>query len=102
MLKGKKGRKWLRANGRREETRLNYAGLLAVGGKLTHYPAPLTMSLPIKLISTDFDGTLFAEFESPPIPEEFERLIGELQAQGVKCCLLYTSDAADERSSVDL
>jgi hypothetical protein len=26
------------------------------------------MTLPIKLISTDFDGTLFAEFESPPIP----------------------------------
>jgi len=27
----------------------------------------LKTSLPIKLISTDFDGTIFAEFENPPI-----------------------------------
>jgi len=40
------------------------------------------MSLPIKLISTDFDGTLFAEFESPPIPEALQKLIGDLQSQG--------------------
>jgi HAD superfamily hydrolase (TIGR01484 family) len=42
------------------------------------------MSLPIKLISTDFDGTIFAEFENPPIPLELQKLIGELQQQGVK------------------
>lgn len=42
------------------------------------------MSLPIKLISTDFDGTLFAEFENPPIPERLQQLIGALQARGVK------------------
>ncbi len=42
------------------------------------------MALPIKLLSTDFDGTLFAEFESPPIPESIVTLIGELQARGVK------------------
>src|ERR1035437_4948860 len=42
------------------------------------------MSLPIKLISTDFDGTLFAEFESPPIPEPVHNVIGELQARGAK------------------
>ena len=42
------------------------------------------MNLPIKLISTDFDGTLFAEFESPPIPAELMELIGRLQAQGAK------------------
>jgi HAD superfamily hydrolase (TIGR01484 family) len=40
--------------------------------------------LPIKLISTDFDGTLFAEFENPPIPEEVQRLIGSLQDRGAK------------------
>jgi hydroxymethylpyrimidine pyrophosphatase-like HAD family hydrolase len=39
---------------------------------------------PIKLISTDFDGTLFAEFELPPIPKSLETLIGELQARGAK------------------
>jgi hypothetical protein len=38
----------------------------------------------IKLISTDFDGTLFAEFENPPIPESLQRIIGELQSRGVK------------------
>ena len=42
------------------------------------------MSLPIKLISTDFDGTLFAEFENPPIPERLVSLIGDLQARGAK------------------
>lgn len=42
------------------------------------------MSLPLKLISTDFDGTLFAEFENPPIPERFVSLIGDLQARGAK------------------
>ena len=38
----------------------------------------------IKLISTDFDGTLFAEFENPPIPIELQAQIAELQARGVK------------------
>ncbi|MCX6923887.1 MAG: HAD family hydrolase [Verrucomicrobia bacterium] len=40
--------------------------------------------MPIKLISTDFDGTLFAEFENPPIPEAVHRLIGDLQSRGAK------------------
>jgi HAD superfamily hydrolase (TIGR01484 family) len=40
--------------------------------------------MPIKLISTDFDGTLFAEFEDPPIPGALQTLIAELQARGVK------------------
>jgi HAD superfamily hydrolase (TIGR01484 family) len=42
------------------------------------------MSLPIKLISTDFDGTIFAEFEKPPIPDKLVRLMGELQSRGAK------------------
>lgn len=42
------------------------------------------MTLPIKLISTDFDGTLFAEFENPPIPKHLLELIGSLQGQGAK------------------
>src|SRR5262245_39456920 len=41
-------------------------------------------SLPIKLISTDFDGTIFAEFENPPIPEKLQQLIGDLQSRGAK------------------
>lgn len=39
---------------------------------------------PIKLISTDFDGTLFAEFEMPPIPKALETRLADLQARGVK------------------
>lgn len=39
---------------------------------------------PLKLISTDFDGTLFAEFEMPPIPKSIEAMIADLQSQGVK------------------
>jgi HAD superfamily hydrolase (TIGR01484 family) len=42
------------------------------------------MTLPIKLISTDFDGTLFAEFENPPIPRHLLELIASLQTQGAK------------------
>jgi hypothetical protein len=38
----------------------------------------------IKLISTDFDGTLFAEFENPPVPVKLQNLIGQLQAGGAK------------------
>jgi hydroxymethylpyrimidine pyrophosphatase-like HAD family hydrolase len=42
------------------------------------------MDLPIKLISTDFDGTIFAEFDSPPIPTGLVQLIGTLQQRGAK------------------
>lgn len=40
------------------------------------------MEPPIRLLSTDFDGTLFAEFEAPPIPAKLAQLIGDLQARG--------------------
>src|SRR5580704_3188349 len=40
--------------------------------------------MPIKLISTDFDGTLFAEFGNPHVPLDLQELIGDLQARGVK------------------
>ncbi|MBI5774065.1 MAG: HAD family phosphatase [Verrucomicrobia bacterium] len=42
------------------------------------------MSLPIELISTDFDGTLHADFENPPVPPALVDLIERLQHQGVK------------------
>jgi hydroxymethylpyrimidine pyrophosphatase-like HAD family hydrolase len=42
----------------------------------------MTVSTPIKLISTDFDGTLHSEFETPPVPRNLERLIGALQKRG--------------------
>jgi hydroxymethylpyrimidine pyrophosphatase-like HAD family hydrolase len=40
--------------------------------------------MPLKLISTDFDGTLFAEFENPPVPLKLQDLIARLQAAGAK------------------
>lgn len=42
------------------------------------------MNLPFRLISTDFDGTLFAEHENPPIPERLQQIIGNLQERGAK------------------
>jgi hydroxymethylpyrimidine pyrophosphatase-like HAD family hydrolase len=42
------------------------------------------MHTPIQLLSTDFDGTLFAEFENPPVPLGLQQLIGSLQAQGTR------------------
>lgn len=44
----------------------------------------LKNDLPIKLISTDFDGTLFAEFENPPVPPHLQELIANLQSRGAK------------------
>jgi HAD superfamily hydrolase (TIGR01484 family) len=38
----------------------------------------------IKIISTDFDGTLFDEFANPPIPLELQELIARLQKHGAK------------------
>ena len=42
------------------------------------------MTMPIKLISTDFDGTLHAEHEDPPVPADLQALIASLQADGTK------------------
>jgi hypothetical protein len=42
------------------------------------------MSLPIQLISTDFDGTLFAEFENPPVPGGLQELLRALQTRGAR------------------
>ena len=44
----------------------------------------LNSTAPIKIISTDFDGTLFAEFENPPIPPSVTSLIQHLQSRGAK------------------
>ncbi len=42
------------------------------------------MELPFSIVATDFDGTLFAEFENPPVPERLQDLLSELQSRGVK------------------
>ena len=45
---------------------------------------PFNGALPIKLISTDFDGTLHAEHEDPPVPHDLQELIASLQVRGAK------------------
>lgn len=42
------------------------------------------MPLPLQLVSTDFDGTIFAEFENPPVPDSLQRILQDLQAQGAR------------------
>ncbi len=42
------------------------------------------MELPIELISTDFDGTVFSEFERQPVPPGLQQLIADLQARGAR------------------
>jgi hypothetical protein len=51
---------------------------------LPEYATRNAMSSPIKLISTDFDGTLFEEYGKPPIPKRVLTLIGGLQERGAK------------------
>ncbi len=45
---------------------------------------PPEMTQPIQLISTDFDGTIYAEFEQPPVPQRLQQLLRDLQAQGTR------------------
>ena len=52
------------------------------------------MTLPIKLISTDFDGTLHAEHEDPPVPEDLQTLIADLQARGARWVINTGRDLA--------
>ncbi len=42
------------------------------------------MPLPIQLISTDFDGTIFAEFANPSISPRLLEVIADMQSQGAK------------------
>src|SRR5438270_809161 len=37
----------------------------------------------LRILSTDFDGTLHTEHEDPPVPRRLQNLIAGLQAQGV-------------------
>jgi HAD superfamily hydrolase (TIGR01484 family) len=37
-----------------------------------------------RLLSTDFDGTLFAEFENPPVPRHLQDMLRAAQSRGAK------------------
>jgi hypothetical protein len=42
------------------------------------------MIRPVQLISTDFDGTIFAEFANPPVPPAFQAAVAAFQARGAR------------------
>ncbi|MBI5384532.1 MAG: HAD family phosphatase [Verrucomicrobia bacterium] len=48
----------------------------------------------IKLISTDFDGTLHADHEDPPVPDDLQALIGDLQSRGAQWVINTGRDLA--------
>jgi hydroxymethylpyrimidine pyrophosphatase-like HAD family hydrolase len=52
------------------------------------------MDWPIRLASTDFDGTLFCEFEDPPFPNELAEVLAEFQAAGGKWAINTGRDLA--------
>ncbi len=45
------------------------------------------MTTSLKLLSTDFDGTLHSDYEQPAVPEALQERIGELQTAGVAWCI---------------
>src|SRR4029453_18999483 len=45
-------------------------------------PSSAVLAMPIKLISTDFDGTIFVEFENPPVHRPLQNLLAALQRRG--------------------
>jgi HAD superfamily hydrolase (TIGR01484 family) len=55
----------------------------------------------IKLISTDFDGTVFGVVETPPIPLVLQELLDELQAQGAKWVINTGRDMCSLMDALD-
>jgi len=54
----------------------------------------------IKLISTDFDGTIFAEFEDPPVPMALQERIAQMQQQGAKWVINTGRDISSLMESI--
>jgi hydroxymethylpyrimidine pyrophosphatase-like HAD family hydrolase len=56
--------------------------------------------MPLRLLSTDFDGTIFAEFENPPVPQQLQDLIAGLQANGAKWVINTGRDMSSLQEAV--
>jgi len=56
--------------------------------------------MPLRLLSTDFDGTIFAEFENPPVPRQLQDLIAGLQARGAKWVINTGRDMSSLQEAV--
>lgn len=58
------------------------------------------MPADIRLISTDFDGTIHEDFAHAPVPEVFQTRIGELQKRGVTWVINTGRDLASLMESI--
>ena len=56
----------------------------------------------LKLICTDFDGTLHSDFTEPPIPETLQRKLKELQADGTQWVINTGRTLEDLQHGLDL
>src|SRR5678815_609699 len=65
------------------------------------HPAALGSALTNEVITTDYSEALI-ELVTPPLHQSWELVQFLCDLHQFVYCLLYTSDAADERSSVDL
>lgn len=59
------------------------------------------MGAKLKIISTDFDGTFHAEHEDPSVPSSLQRIIKELQAEGVVWVINTGRDLASLSSTLN-
>jgi len=55
----------------------------------------------IQLVSTDFDGTLYADLDDPPVPEDLQALIAGLQQRGAKWVINTGRDRASLMQTLD-
>ena len=53
------------------------------------------MSTPLKLISTDFDGTLHSDFTEPRVPIALQEKLAQLQAEGATWLINTGRELAD-------
>ena len=56
----------------------------------------------LKLICTDFDGTLHSDFTDPPVPEALQRKLKELQADGTQWVINTGRTLEDLQHGLDL
>ena len=56
----------------------------------------------LKLICTDFDGTLHSDFTEPPVPEALQRKLKELQADGTQWVINTGRTLEDLQHGLDL
>ena len=59
------------------------------------------MNLPIKINSSEFNGTFIAESENSPVPGDLQRLIGQLQEGGARLVCALSGQSVEEIKVVE-